>query len=99
MLFVGVFKQKESSATAELITRRLRWEPGEGTTVLGEYWLQTNDPALPSVITIFKTANVAEILETVTAWDDVFDITVVPAVGAEEGLQLIQRMMHQQQGL
>ena len=43
-----------------------------------EYWLQASDPA---VVAIFEADSVAPI------------ITVVPAVTAEEGLQLAQQMM------
>jgi hypothetical protein len=54
-----------------------------------EYWLQTADPA---VVSIFETDSVAPIMATLAEWGDVFDITVVPAITAEEGLQLAQQM-------
>ena len=55
-----------------------------------EYWLQASDPA---VVAIFGADSVAPIMAIATEWGDVFDITVVPAVTAEEGLQLAQQMM------
>ena len=95
MLFVWIAKQKESASGAELITRRAQWEPVEGTKILGEYWLNTNDPNLPSVIVIFEAEDIAGMMQNFVAWDDAYDITIVPAVSAEEGLQLAQQMMDQ----
>jgi hypothetical protein len=96
MLYVWIAKQKASTSSAEAITRRVQWEPSEGSQILGEYWLQTNDPALPSVISVFEIDDMAGVMENFAAWDDIFEITVVPAVSAEEGLQMAQQMMDQQ---
>ena len=51
-------------------------------------------PPLPdAVIGIFETDSVAPIMAMLAEWGDVFDISVVPAITAEEGLQLAQQMM------
>lgn len=97
MLYAAIFKQKESAATAELATRRAQWEPGEGVTIHAEYWLQTNDPALPAVTTIFETEDPSKLVELFADWDDAFNITIVPVITAEEGLQMIQQQMAEQQ--
>ena len=95
MLFVGVFKQKASASSAELTTRRAQWNPSEGVEMLGGYWLQTNDPTLPGIVSIFETEDVASIVALFADWDDAFDITVVPAISAEQGLRMIQEMVQQ----
>ena len=91
MLFVALLKAT-ASTTKERIARRAQWQYPEGIRPVAEYWLQTADP---TVIGIFETDSVAPIMATLTEWGDVFDITVVPAITAEEGLQLAQQMMQE----
>ncbi len=89
MLFVALFKAK-ASTPKERIARRVEWQIPEGIEPVAEYWLQTADP---TVIAIFEADSVAPIMATLAEWGDVFDITVVPAVTSEEGLELAQQMM------
>ncbi len=63
---------------------------GEGIHAVAEYWLQTSDP---NVIAIFETDSITQIMQAETAWDDVFDISVFPAITAEEGMELAKKMM------
>ena len=97
MLVVALLKAKGSSTTAQRLPLRAQWNYPEGfNNVLGEYWLQSNDPAIPLVIAIIETDEVAPLMEAMAAWDEHFEMTFVPAVSAEEGLQLAQQMMQQQ---
>jgi len=89
MLFAALLKIRAGSGK-ERMARRLEWQYPEGVRVVGEYWLQTNDPA---VVSIFEADSIAQIVATTVAWDDVFDITVVPAIAAEEGLKLAKQMI------
>ncbi len=89
MLFVSIGKAKEASTTKQRVARRVNWKYPAGMRVIGEYWLQGNDPTL---ITIVETESVAPIMSAVADWDDVFDFTVLPAVAADEGLQLAKKM-------
>ncbi len=89
MLFVRIGKAKASSTTKQRVSRRLNWKYPTGMRVIGEYWLQSNDPTL---ITIVETDNLAAIMSAVAAWDDVFDFTVLPAMTAEEGLQVAKQL-------
>ena len=57
---------------------------------MAEYWLQTPDP---NVITVFETDTIAPIMAATSPWDDVFEFRIVPAVGAEEGLEIARRFM------
>jgi hypothetical protein len=87
MLFVALCKAKATSTAKERIARRVNWKPHG--RVVGEYWLQSNDP---TVVTITETDDVATIMRSVVEWDDVFDITVYPAITAEQGLQFAKEM-------
>ena len=57
---------------------------------MGEYWLQTSDPV---VLVISEADSIGPIMAATSAWDDVLDWTVVPAISAEEGMGLAKRMM------
>lgn len=89
MLFAVLLKVR-AGTVKERMARRVQWEYPKGVRLVAEYWLQTTDPA---GISIIEADNIAPIMAAVAAWDDVFDITIVPAVTAEEGLQLAKQMM------
>ena len=89
MLFVAVLKPI-AGTPEERTVRRAQWQYPEGLKPVAEYWLQANDP---HVIAIFEADSVAPIMAVTAQWGDVFDITVIPAITAEEGLQLAQQMM------
>lgn len=89
MLFAALLKVRAGTAM-ERTARRLEWQYPEGMRPVAEYWLQTTDPA---GIVIVEADNIAPIMAAVAAWDDVFDITVVPAITAQEGLELARQMM------
>ncbi len=89
MLFAALLKAK-AGTTKERMARRVQWQYPEGVRLVAEYWLQTTDPA---GVSIFEADSIAPIMAATAAWDDVFEITVVPAVAAEEGLRLARQMM------
>jgi hypothetical protein len=89
MLFVAVLKPI-AGTPMERVARRAQWQYPEGLKPIAEYWLQATDP---HVVAIYEAESVAPILAVTAAWGDVFEYTVVPAVTAEEGLQLAQQMM------
>ena len=87
MIFVALLKRKVP--TSETMPRRLEWEYPEGMKVIAEYWLQSADPAC---ITVFEADSVGPMMATSAAWGDFFDITVIPAVTAEEGIAMAKAM-------
>lgn len=89
MLFVTLCKQR-AGTTKERILRRTQWQYPAGMNVVGEYWLQTTDPV---VIVIAEADNIAPIMAAMADWDDVFEMTVVPAVTAVQGLELAKQML------
>ncbi|MFC2082024.1 DUF3303 domain-containing protein [Candidatus Bipolaricaulota bacterium] len=88
MLFVATLKGIQGTGK-ERMERRLKWQYPEGVKPIAEYWLQGDDP---TVIGVFEADSVAPIFLIRAVWGDVFDVTVVPAVTAEEGLQLAQKL-------
>jgi len=89
MLYVALMKIFEGKNNAAL-AKRLQWQSPEGVNVVAEYWLETPDPL---VIAIFETESKAAMMQFTTAWNEYFAITIVPAITAEEGLELGKKMM------
>jgi hypothetical protein len=93
MLFTALLTVREGSTTNERIVRRARYAFPEGATPVTEYWLQTTHPSLPHVVATFEADGVEPIMSLLGAWDDHFHITVVPAITAEDGLNVAEQMM------
>jgi hypothetical protein len=89
MLFVGLARQIPGTGN-ESSARRLQWDyPEGGAKVIAEYWLETSDPA---VITVVEADHVGQIMMISSAWTDLFEISVFPAVTAEEGLEMLKML-------
>jgi hypothetical protein len=88
MLFVALMKARPGTQQ-ERISRRLSWQtPDVGAEAVGEYWLETADPA---AVVVFKADEIGQLWAVFTGWDDLFEITIYPAVAAEEGLELLKK--------
>jgi hypothetical protein len=68
MLFVSIGKAKAASTTKQRVARRVNWKYPAGMRVIGEYWLQGNDPTL---ITIVETESVAPIMSGPSMWSEI----------------------------
>ncbi len=89
-MLYGLVLRAHPGTLNERITRRLRWQFPEGVTSVAEYWFPTNDP---SVVSIVEADDPNALAPISMAWDDVFDIDIFPVTPAEEGLELLGRMM------
>ena len=89
MLFVTICKGKNST-DKQRIARRAAWNYPPGLKLLAEYWPQGNEVV---AIMAVEANDVASIMAAVTDWDDLMDISVSPAVTAEEGLDLAASLM------
>jgi hypothetical protein len=89
MLFVVMGKPKAASTGKERIARRVSWEYPAGMRMVAEYWPMSTEVA---VIAVAEADNVASIMTAIVDWDDVFDLTVVPAMTAEQGLEMAKQM-------
>jgi hypothetical protein len=89
MLFVALL-QAEAGCPKERIARRTRWEYPKEMKSIAEYWLQA---ANTSVVSVFETDTAATITGVLSEWGDMFDISVFPAITADEGLALAEKMM------
>lgn len=89
MLFI-VLCDAKAGTSKERIARRMQWQKPEGSKLIAEYWLTTDHP---NVIEIVETDDVQSLLNGISEWDDVFDISIYPAITAEEGMRSAQEMM------
>ncbi len=88
MLFVSLGNVR-AGTDRERIARRVQWSYPPGMKLVAEYWLQTDNP---KIITVVEADSCAPMMAAVSAWDDVFSWTVVPAVTAEQGLEIAKQM-------
>jgi len=89
MLFVTLGTIR-AGTQKERVGRRMQWSYPPGSKIIAEYWLSTPDPAL---VVISEADSIAPIMASTATWDDVFSFTTVPAVTAEEGMELAKKMM------
>ena len=87
MLFVITGRAKASSK--ERIARRVSWDYPTDMRVVAEYWPMASETA---VVVVAEATSVTPIMRAIVDWDDVFDFTVMPAITAEEGLELAKEM-------
>jgi len=88
MEFLALLRFRSSVPAAErdaALMRRAGWQYPDGVKVIAEYWPMWGEY---QVVTAFSAETIAPIMEVEFEWNDVFDITVVPAVSAEEGLRI-----------
>jgi hypothetical protein len=77
--------------------RRFDYTYPEGMSILGEYWLATDDPC---VILVAEAASMTPLMTALADWNEFFDITIVPAVTAEEGIRFAkERLAHEELAL
>lgn len=89
MLFVVIGKPKAASSGKERIARRVSWEYPAGMRMIAEYWPMSTEIA---VIAVAEADSVTSIMTAIVDWDDVFDLTVTPAMTAEQSLELARQM-------
>lgn len=83
MLFISFMKAKPNSGVMERTKRRLDWTYPEGIHVIGEYWLATRDP---EVVLVSEAEDALTVIDAINKWDDMFDVTVIPAITADVGM-------------
>jgi hypothetical protein len=94
VLFVAFAKPTGTATKRERTMRRFDYTYPEGMTILGEYWLATDDPC---VILVAEADSMAPLMTALADWDEFFDITIVPAVTAEDGIRFAkERLAHQE---
>jgi hypothetical protein len=89
MLFVALGSVR-AGTDRERTTRRIGWSFPPGMKLVAEYWLMADNP---KVITIAEGDDIGPMMAAISAWDDFFSWTVLPAVTAEQGMEMARKMM------
>jgi hypothetical protein len=82
----GITREQADGA----LIRRAGWQYPDGVTLIDEHWLATDDPV---VVSTFTAEDFAPLMEIQMTWGDVFDVTITPAIGYEEGLKIGPEVM------
>jgi hypothetical protein len=88
MDYVAFLTPRSSASAADrdtALARRLGWQYPGGIRPIAEYWPESKDI---QVVSIFSADEFGPIMELVAEWNDVFDISVHPAVSAEDGMRI-----------
>jgi hypothetical protein len=86
--FVALMRFRPSVPAAErdaALMRRAAWRYPDGLKVIAEYWPMSGEY---QVVTVFAAETIAPLMEVEFEWNDAFDITVTPAISADEGLRV-----------
>jgi hypothetical protein len=62
--------------------------------LVAEYWPSAENPA---VVSIFRTDDYGALMEIGLTWGALFDITILPAISAENGLKIGAEAMGRRQ--
>jgi hypothetical protein len=76
------------------LIQRAGWQYPEGVKVIAEYWPAAEDPA---VVSIFRADDFGALMEIDLTWGHIFDITILPAISAEDGLKVGPEAMGRRQ--
>ena len=88
MDYVGILKFRSGVSASDrdaALMRRAAWQYPSGVHAIAEYWPLADDV---QVVTVFSSDSVASLMELYFEWEDVFDVNIMPAVSAEEGLKV-----------
>jgi hypothetical protein len=88
MEFVALLRFRDTVSAADRdagLARRASWQYPQGIKSIAEYWPMSGDV---QVVSIFSAESFEPIMELELEWSDIFDISVSPAVSADEGLQV-----------
>ncbi len=76
------------------LMHRAGWKYPSGVKLIAEYWPSAEDPA---VVSIFQAEDYGALMEIGFTWGDIFDVTVLPAISADDGLAIGSDVMGRRQ--
>ncbi|MGY1602390.1 DUF3303 domain-containing protein [Geodermatophilus sp. SYSU D00815] len=88
MEYVALLRFRPEVSAAErdrALVRRASWRYPDGIRPIAEYWPSFDQC---QVVSVFAANTYAPVMELQLEWSDVFDISISPAISAEEGLQV-----------
>ena len=90
MTIIGLFHWKPDlphEKVLECLGKRLQYTEPEGANMLFEYWPSGGQEG-PAVVAAYEMADFGPILEIELFWGEYFNITMLPAVSAEDGIKM-----------
>lgn len=93
MLFVAAPTYRlglPSERMCEALPRRRSWQPPSKLKLLGEYVLLGEGAGRPHIVAIGETEDIAAVYAVYATWNDLFDVSITPAVPLAQAVQLAQ---------
>jgi hypothetical protein len=90
MQFVSVLTMKPGFSRDEIAARRMEYVYPHHVEVIAEYWLPLLDPL---VVIVIESEGIGQLCEALSPWYECFDVNVVPAMTAEQGLQFAKERL------
>jgi len=72
----------------EAMAKRAQYELPEGATTVFEYWAAGAGPDIPAVVGVYEMADFGPMLETELVWGEYFQMKMLPAVSADDGIKM-----------
>ena len=91
MLFVALLSPLPG-ALDDCVARRMKKPALEGAKIVAEYWLQSPNP---TVIFVLEADHITQLWAVFWDWHDLVDISIYPAVGAQEGFEYLNQMIEE----
>jgi hypothetical protein len=91
MTILGLFYWKTGithEKILECLGKRFSYEEPEGANLLFEYWPSGVGDRTPAVVAGYEMTDFAPMMEIELVWGEYFDITMLPAVSAEDGIKM-----------
>ena len=98
MMMIALFHWKEGLShekVMECLAKRMDYTMPERMHMLHEVWPASSGPELPGVVSIFEVPDYAPLMEVELFWSEYFNITFLPAIAAEDGIELGKDIMTQ----
>lgn len=93
MLFVATLTYRiglPAEKMQEALPRRSNWQAPPSLKILGEYVLLGEGAGRPHIIAIGETEDIAAVFAVYAAWNDLFDVSITPAISIQQAFQLSQ---------
>jgi len=91
MTILGLFYWKPGlphEKVMECLGRRMKYEEPEGANMLFEYWPSGVGDKTPAVVAGYDMADLGPMLEIELVWGEYFDIMMLPAISADDGIKM-----------
>ena len=96
MTMIGLFYWKAGithEKVMECLAKRMQFQEPEGANMLFEYWPGGVGDKTPAVVAGYDMTDLAPMMEVELIWGEYFDIMMLPAIKADDGIKMSADVM------